>query len=136
MIWGYLMHLSYNMWHDRDIIDCPDYNAFHTTSIAKPYLRFDAKLWNVLLNKINEAGINMVVLDLGDAVKYKSHPEIAVKNAWSVSRLKEELKKIRKLGIEPIPKFNFSSCHDIWLGKYSRCLSTDISLIAQYSLPT
>ncbi len=27
------------------------------------------------------AGMNMVVLDLGDAVEYDSHPEIAVQNA-------------------------------------------------------
>jgi hypothetical protein len=30
------------------------------------------------------------------------------------------------MGIEPIPKLNFSACHDIWLGEYSRMVSTDI----------
>jgi hypothetical protein len=69
--------------------------------------------------------LNMVVIDLGDGVKYQSHPEIAVKNAWSVDKLRDELEHIRHLGMEPIPKLNFAASHDAWLGEYSRCLSTE-----------
>jgi len=72
-----------------------------------------------------DAGMNMVIIDLGDGVKYESHPEIAVYDAWSVDRLKRELTQIRELGLEPIPKLNFSAGHDPWLGPYSRCVSTD-----------
>ena len=32
---------------------------------------------------------------------------------------------MRKLGIEPIPKLNFSAGHDAWLGEYGRMVSTD-----------
>jgi len=32
---------------------------------------------------------------------------------------------MRDMGIEPIPKLNFASSHDAWLGDYSRCLSTE-----------
>lgn len=117
MIWGYLVHLSYNMWADREV---PGREFFS----AKPYLRFDASLWDDLLKKMADVSINMVVIDLGDGVKYESHPEIAVNNAWTVSRLRRELTKIRELGMEPIPKLNFSTCHDTWLGPYSRCVST------------
>ena len=35
--------------------------------------------------------MNMVVIDLGDAVAYKSVPEIAVKNAWTGDKLRREL---------------------------------------------
>jgi hypothetical protein len=70
-------------------------------------------------------GVNMVVIDLGDAVKYESHPEIAVNNAWSTTRLKQELGKIRALGMEPVPKLNFSAGHDTWLKEYSRMVSTE-----------
>jgi len=73
-----------------------------------------------------EAGINMVVIDLGEGVKYKSHPELAVRNSWTITHLKKELEKMRAMGLEPIPKLNFSTAHDNWLGKYSRCVSTDI----------
>lgn len=91
----------------------------------QPYLRFDPGLWNDILEEMHEAGMNMIVLDLGDGVQYESHPEIAVENAWPVSKLKREISKAQELGIEIIPKLNFSTAHDAWLGEYSKCVSTD-----------
>ena len=108
------------MWADRYV---PESERVYIH--PKPYLRFDATLWDDLLQHMAAAGMNMVVFDLGDGVQYESHPEIAVYDAWSVDRLKRELAKIRELGLEPIPKLNFSACHDTWLGPYSRCVSTD-----------
>ncbi len=107
-IWACLLHISMNMWKEKS-----------------PVLPFDDSLWNDALEKMAEVGMNMVVMDLGDAIVYKSHPEIAVRNAWSIDRLYKELEKIRAMGLEPIPKLNFSTCHDAWLGKYSRMVSTD-----------
>ena len=118
MIWGNLLHLSMNMWEDWDAPG-KEMRSYY------PYLRFDEKLWNDLLKRMESRNLNMVVLDLGDGVKYESHPEIAVKNAWSVEKLKSEIRKMRDMGIEPIPKLNFASSHDAWLGDYSRCLSTE-----------
>lgn len=136
MLWANLLHLSFNMWVDRDVTRhkrtrYPKKIRFATMDLegnyfcAKPYLRFDMGLWNCLLQRMVDAGMNMVVIDLGDGVKYDSHPEIAVRNAWTVSRLKQELTKIRRMGLEPIPKLNFSTAHDTWLGPYQRCVSTD-----------
>ncbi len=120
MIWANLIHLSCNMW-----FDCPP-SMFKKKNhaIAQPYMRFDDSLWNDILNRMAEVGMNMVVLDLGDAVRYKSHPEIAIKNAWSPKRLKQEIARARTMGIEIIPKLNFATAHDIWLGMYSRMIST------------
>jgi len=120
LVWGSLIHLSYNMWSDRD---APEWRLEHVS--ARPYLRFDETLWNDLLPKMVGAGMNMVVIDLGDGVRYESHPEIAVEGAWTPSKLKAELAKVRQLGLEPIPKLNFSTCHDAWMGPYSRCVSTE-----------
>lgn len=121
MIWGYLIHLSYNMWHDWDGAD-PDRPWLN----AQPYLRCDDSLWRDVTLDLAAAGANMLVIDLGDAVQYESRPEIAVGGAWSVDKLKRELARLRKMGIEPIPKLNFSGTHDIWLGQYSRCVSTPV----------
>ena len=121
MIWGNLIHLSYNMWADRKSSDWDlEYIA------SEPYLRFDDALWNEILLKMVDAGMNMVVLDLGDGVRYESHPEIAVECAWSVDRLRDEVARLRQMGLEPIPKLNFSTTHDAWLGQYSRCVSSDL----------
>ncbi|MCM8825137.1 MAG: Tat pathway signal protein, partial [Candidatus Omnitrophica bacterium] len=125
LCWAYLLHLGYNMWGDRG----PD-NALPERVKSKypprSYLRCDKKIWDDLLKKFVKAGINMVVIDLGEGVKYDSHPELAVRGSWTPSFLKKEIAKMRKMGLEPIPKLNFSACHDFWLGKYARMVSTDI----------
>ncbi|MBN2375636.1 MAG: hypothetical protein JXD22_04505 [Sedimentisphaerales bacterium] len=124
-IWANLVHLGYNMWADRKVDSWGDNSPDTIDSVtAKPYLRCDDKLWNDILAHMAKVGMNMVVIDLGEGVQYKSHPELAVKDSWSTERLKKELNKIRKMGIEPIPKLNFSTAHDTWLGTYARCVSS------------
>jgi hypothetical protein len=128
-IWANLVHLSFNMWAANDYTNqenLPSGFKRDSDPIYQPYLRFDTKLWDDMLKKMVDAGMNMVLIDLGDGVKWDSHPEIAVKKAWSTDRLKRELAKMRKMGLEPIPKLNFSTCHDAWLSPYSRCISSDI----------
>jgi len=134
LIWAYLIHLSYNMWEDSIPLKYRDENYNCTTCQEarewahglRPDLTFDDQVWDTLMKEMASAGINMVVIDLGDGVLYESHPEIAVKNAWKPEKLKAELAKMRKLGLEPIPKLNFATTHDIWLKDYSRMVSTDI----------
>jgi hypothetical protein len=122
------------MWEDtvplkyRDIdyecTTCPEARAW--AHGYRQNLTFDDAVWNILLKEMASAGMNMVIIDLGDAIQYESHPEISVKNAWSHKKLRYELAKMRKMGIEPIPKLNFATTHDIWLKDYSRMVSTDI----------
>lgn len=91
----------------------------------RPFLVFEEPVWNITLKKMADAGMNMVIIDLGDTVKYESHPEIAVKNTWTVDKLRSELTKIRHLGLEPIPKLNFATSYDAWLGEYAKMVSTN-----------
>ncbi|MBP7933877.1 MAG: Tat pathway signal protein [Phycisphaerae bacterium] len=119
-IWADLLHLSYNMWCDWD---SPAWKGLY--GAYRPELRFDETLWNDLLKRMVDAGLNMVVIDLGDGVQYRSHPEIAVRGAWPIEKLRTELARLRRMGLEPIPKMNFSATHDAWLGKYARAVSTD-----------
>ena len=116
-IWGCLLHLSYNFW--------VEYSSPSPFRGYRPYLQMSDSLWNDATQKMADEGLNLVIIDLGDGVRYESHPEIAVNNAWTVTRLRKELERLRKIGLEPIPKLNFSAGHDIWLGKYSRMVSTD-----------
>lgn len=123
MIWANLIHLSFNMWEDRDEPSLEGLE-YGTARWYRPFLTFDEELWRRLVDRMAKVGINMVVLDLGDGVKYESHPEIAVEKAWSTAKLKNELGRLRDAGIEPIPKLNFATTHDAWMGEYSRCVST------------
>lgn len=134
MIWAMLVHLSYNMWVDYTPkeYDFPyDKNKFKTCGEEMmwglqyhPFLTCDKNVWDSIIERSAKNGLNMIILDLGDGVQYQSHPEIAVKGAWTVSKLKSEITKIRKLGMEPIPKLNFSTGHKAWLGPYQRMIST------------
>ena len=114
MIWGLLLHLGANMWGDSPTAYTPPLD----------HMTWDDDFWKKVTERTAESGLNMVVIDLGEAVQYESHPEIATKGAWSVEKLRAELSRMRKLGLEPIPKLNFSSCHDFWMGDYARMVST------------
>lgn len=116
-----LLHLSYNMWTD---VSESEY-AYSETYMGKR-MKVDKKTWDEVLEYAVECGFHAVVIDLGDGIKYQSHPEISLPDAWSVEALKQELAKIRSLGMEPIPKLNFSTGHDAWLKEYHRMVSTDI----------
>jgi hypothetical protein len=133
MIWANLLHLSYNMWEDSVPLKYRDEDfECSTCQEAREWahglrssLTFDESVWAALMAEMASVGMNMVVIDLGDGIKYESHPEIAVRNAWTPEKLRTELAKIRKLGIEPIPKLNFATTHDVWLKEYKRMVSTD-----------
>src|SRR5687768_4427012 len=84
-----LLHLSYNMWGDWKHPKAGPYWQM------QPHLRFDESLWNDLLKIMSRVGMNMVVIDVGDGIQFKSHPDIPVENAWSREKLKEEMKKMR-----------------------------------------
>ena len=123
MIWANLLHLGRNLWCDRKADAWPAHIGRHV--IASPRLRFSEPLWNQLLARMAEAGMNMVVMDLAEGVRYRSHPELAVEGSWPAGKLRREIKRLRAMGLEPIPKLNFSTAHDIWLGPYARMVSTD-----------
>ena len=40
--------------------------------------------------------------------------------------MKAEKARLAALGIDLVPKLNFSTAHDLWLGEYHRMVSTDI----------
>ena len=120
MIWANLLHLSTNMW-----VDYERPRGAPEGSYYDPSLRFDTHLWDDLTERMVAAGMNMVVIDLGEGVRYRTHPELAVRGSWAPARLRRELGRIRKRGLEPIPKLNFSTAHDAWLGPYARCVSTE-----------
>ena len=96
----------------------------NTSAQACNPLACDTGEWTAIVNHMCERGLNMAVVELAEGVMYESHPEIAAKGAWSVARLRGELARMRNLGIEPIPKLNFSATHDEWLGEYGRMVST------------
>ena len=64
---------------------------------------FDTNVWNEVTARLAANGLDALVVDLGDGIVWPSHPELAVPAAWDVPRLKAELERLRKLGLEPLP---------------------------------
>lgn len=71
------------------------------------------------------AGANAVYVTLMEAVKYPSHPEIALEGALEAGYLHDLMKKVRDdYGMKTFPSLNFSTSHHLWLGQYSRMVSS------------
>jgi hypothetical protein len=126
-IWGALLHMGTNMWSD---VPVKKWGAFKPEELqlvcAADHVRFDESVWRTLTGRMKTAGMNLVVIDLGEALQYQSHPELSVKGAWPVDRFRAELARLRAMGLEPIPKLNFSTAHDTWLKEYGRQVSTPV----------
>ena len=110
-IWAMLVHLSPNMSPRRDRIETLDY---------------DEELWDYIIDESEKVGINTILLEVGDAVQYASHPEISMKGAWTRKRVHKEIARCKEKGISIIPKLNFATPHDSWLGEYERMISTSV----------
>lgn len=119
-IWAFLIHLSWHMWDDPSSQSWGMY--------LKPGWsddnECDLEVWDNVIRQLPAYGTNTVLIDVGDAVQYDSHPEISAPDAWSKAFLRQKLDEIRALGMTPIPKLNFSACHDAWLKHYGRMVST------------
>ena len=122
---GMFLQLGNNMWSDVPVKDWALTKKEDLAEVSSlDVLRFDEEVWRRLTDRMVEKKFNAVVMDLGEGYIYPSHPELAVKGSWSAERLQKELARLRGIGIEPIPKLNFSTCHDTWLKEYGRMVST------------
>lgn len=121
MYWSLLIHLGFNMWDDRP--DSP-WVATNPYRLRSNVLRCDRPAWDAVTYRMAEVGMNQLVIDLGEGVRFDSHPELAAEGAWTPAELAAEVSRLRGLGIEAIPKLNFSASHDAWLGDYAHMVSS------------
>lgn len=135
-IWAALLHLGANMWDDFEL--SPDQYAKsieEEKTNPQPkgptrkvkyhsYLRCDDAVFRKTCDVARKEGCNLVFIDLGEGLLYPSHPELAVPGTWDVEKMRNELARLRAMGLEPIPKLNFSATHDAWLKEYHRMVST------------
>ena len=75
------------------------------------------KEWCAATQKLSDEGFNAVAVDIADGFAYPSHPELAAQGAWNDKQFRVELKRLRELGLEPIPRLDFSAGRFGWTGK-------------------
>lgn len=129
--WYYLVQLGNNMWVEP-LVDSKGIHGKDVRASWSPYanavsyMRFEEDYWKELTLRLKDAGCTAIVLDIGEGVRFDSHPELALEDSWSKQKLSDEISRLRSMGFEVLPKLNFSAGHDLWLGEYSRMLSTSI----------
>lgn len=121
-IWAYLMHLGSNMWTKKGRVTTGIRHEEDFTYKDKMFCQRDT--WRKVTDFLPSCGINTLIIDIGEGVRLDSHPEIAIEGAWSKDELRAELARLRSIGLNPIPKFNFSCGHDAWMGDYAFMVGT------------
>ena len=121
---SFLLHLGNNMWCEWLPEELMTEAVIGTKRMPDFTLSENETIWRKTTAKLAEKGMNMAIIDVGEALAYPSHPELAVKGSWSPEKMRAEVARLKAIGIEAIPKLNFSATHDGWLKDYHRMLST------------
>ncbi len=108
MMWSCMMQLGMRMWNQH---------------VDEPFA-FDRKLWKEWSEYLADCGCSNIVLDIGEGLRYDSYPEISIDGAYTKDEMKAEIERLAGLGIEVVPKLNFSNSHNMWMGKYRRMVSS------------
>lgn len=112
-IWGLMFGISDNMWvplHTKREFEVGDWvENYRADKIA-----FDWDVFQRVIEKAAKAGINTILLDVGDGVRFESHPEIVLSDSLTRKEVKELVDRCRTLNIDIIPKLNFSTGHSYW----------------------
>lgn len=129
-IWAVLVHLGTNLWYEEGNNRAATVDELANQRIwkvgASRTLRFDMACFDRLLARFKDGGVNTIILDLAEGMRYESHPELAIEGSLDRGAIKTLIAKVQGMGMKIIPKLNFSSTHDAWLGEYSRMLSTSV----------
>jgi hypothetical protein len=119
-----LLHLGRNMWCEW-LPPSLQNTLVGTKHQPKTKLELKDEHWNACVKRMSERKLNTLVIDIGEGLVFPSHPELAVEGSWTPDRMRDEVRRLREMGIEAVPKLNFSATHDGWLKDYHRMLSTE-----------
>jgi hypothetical protein len=97
---GFLVHLTHYdpRWNARKARERP----------------FDPEVAAEVVEAMAESGMNLLVIDIADAVKYRGYPELQRRYTVPMQRLRDLTKRAASAGLEVVPKLNFSQSH--WHG--------------------
>ena len=104
---GYLMHLTHydSVWIKRKHLE----------------KRFSLKLALALVDEMARAGLNALIVDVEDAVRYESHPELRRAYSAPMADYRRLVAHARAKGLTVIPKLNFATgvdMHNAWMSPY------------------
>ena len=90
---------------------------------------FDLDLGLEIVDAMSETGLNLLVIDCADGVRYESHPELARDYTVPMRYLTKIVDRAREKNIEVVPKLNFSQSsryrHNDWFRPYNDLFDND-----------
>jgi len=107
---GFLLHFTHYdpVWYARKAREKP----------------IDLNVAMQIVEAMAGAEMNLLVIDIADGVKYRSHPELERPYSVPMGHLKRLVRRARRLGIEVVPKLNFSQSgrhhHNEWFRPHNR----------------
>ena len=109
-IWAMLLHMTATLWPKGDPDSRDSQNAKDPQSVYDNCERpsFQADKLEQILRIMPQCGFNTVMLDVGNGMEYERHPDISMKHALTKDEMKRLCDFIRSLGMEPVPRLNFS----------------------------
>lgn len=126
------IELGHNMWCDWPTAPMLEGRSLEDACKMLPEnkqpdlkLRCTDENWKRVTDYAASKGLNMLVVDLGEGLFYPSHPELAVEGTWSVEKMQDEIKRLNALGMEVIPKINFSLTHNGWMKDWRHMVSSE-----------
>ncbi len=112
---GFMMHVTHY-----------DPRWFAVKDEEKP---FDPAAATAVVEAAAEGGLNLLVVDCADGVKYRSHPELERHYTVPMQSLRDVLKAARGLGLELVPKLNFAQSqfhhHNDWFRPHHELRDSD-----------
>lgn len=121
---AFLIHMSPNNWRKKGTN--PDFYLDEEDFIYRDEMICEKDTWRKVTDFLPECGINTLLIDVEDGVIYDKHPELAIKGSWTKEELKNELDRLRSIGLTPLPKCNFSCGHNAWLKDYAYMVGTPV----------
>ena len=83
---------------------------------------FSADVGKRVVDVMASWGMNLLVVDCADGVRYKSHPELARPYTVAMSALRQLASHAHDCGIDVVPKLNFAKSgrnqHDQWMAPH------------------
>ena len=91
-MWANLVHLGSNMWNEEGNTTGREHRS---TPCASPKLRFFRETWDAHMQELRDSGVNTLIIDVGESLKYESHPELAAEGAFTHDQMKAEIREYR-----------------------------------------
>lgn len=115
-IWGMYLRLGLH------------FDAVNPTSRTGRYLgdetRVDWKRVDGRVERMAAAGMNTLLLELGEAMEFDCLPKAHLRGQVKAAEVNEHIRKWKDMGIETVPILEFSAIHSEWMGEYCRMTAT------------